>query len=55
LEREGELARFDRVFNRVGAGLGAVVVVQGAAGIGKSELLAAVGTVRARRRGGLGC
>ena len=43
LEREGELARFDRVFNRVGARLGAVVVVQGAAGIGKSELLAALG------------
>jgi DNA-binding CsgD family transcriptional regulator len=50
LEREGELARFDRVFNRVGAGLGAVVVVQGAAGIGKSELLGAVG-VGAQARG----
>jgi DNA-binding CsgD family transcriptional regulator len=50
LEREGELARFDRVFDRVGAGLGAVVVVQGAAGIGKSELLAAVG-VGAQARG----
>ena len=50
MEREGELARFDRVFDRVGAGLGAVVVVQGAAGIGKSELLAAVG-VGAQARG----
>ena len=43
LEREVELARVDRVFDRVGAGVGAVVVVEGAAGIGKSELLAAVG------------
>ena len=53
LEREGELARFDRVFNRVAAGLGAVVVVQGAAGIGKSELLAAVGAGAQARGFGL--
>ncbi len=50
LEREGELARFDRVFDRVGAGLGAVVVVQGVAGIGKSELLAVV-RARSEERG----
>ena len=50
LEREVALARFDRVFDRVGVGAGAVVVVQGAAGIGKSELLAAVRT-RAQARG----
>ena len=41
LEREVELARVDRLFDRVGAA-GAVVVVEGVAGIGKSELLAAV-------------
>jgi predicted ATPase len=43
LEREAELARVDRAFDRAGAGMGAVGVVQGPAGIGKSELLAAVG------------
>jgi DNA-binding CsgD family transcriptional regulator len=32
----------DRVFDRVGAGVGAAVVVEGVAGVGKSELLAAV-------------
>ncbi|MGO9750905.1 MAG: AAA family ATPase, partial [Solirubrobacteraceae bacterium] len=42
MEREVELERVGRVFDRVGAGVGAVVVVQGPAGIGKSELLAAV-------------
>ena len=42
LEREAELARIERVFGRVDAGAGAVVVVEGPAGIGKSELLAAV-------------
>ena len=41
LEREVELARVDRLFDRVGAA-GVVVVVEGVAGIGKSELLAAV-------------
>jgi len=41
LEREAELARVDRVFDQVAAGVGAVVVVGGPAGIGKSELLAA--------------
>ena len=42
LEREAELARVDRVLHRVGAGAGGVVIVEGPAGIGKSELLAAV-------------
>jgi DNA-binding CsgD family transcriptional regulator len=42
LEREAELGRVDRVFHRVGAGAGGVVIVEGPAGIGKSELLAAV-------------
>ena len=41
LEREVELAHVDRVFDQVAAGVGAVVVVEGPAGIGKSELLAA--------------
>ena len=39
--------------DRVGAGLGAVVVVRGAAGIGKSELLAAVGAGAQARGFGL--
>jgi tetratricopeptide (TPR) repeat protein len=43
LERERELARVERVFDRLGAGVGAAAVVEGPAGIGKSELLAAVG------------
>ena len=43
LEREVELARVDRVLDRVGAGVGAVGVVEGVAGIGKSEFLAALG------------
>ena len=42
LERDGELARVDHLFSRLGARKGAVVVVEGPAGIGKSELLAAV-------------
>ncbi|MGO9957197.1 MAG: helix-turn-helix transcriptional regulator [Solirubrobacteraceae bacterium] len=50
LEREAELARVDRVFDQVSSGTGAVVVVGGPAGIGKSELLAAVGA-GARARG----
>ena len=50
LEREVELARVDGLLDRVGAGLGAVVVVEGPAGIGKSELLAAV-RGRAQARG----
>ncbi len=41
LEREVALAHVDRVFGQVAAGVGAVVVVEGPAGIGKSELLAA--------------
>ena len=42
LKREAELARVDRLFDRMGAGAGAVVVVEGPAGIGKSELVAMV-------------
>ncbi len=53
LEREAELARVERVFERVRAGVGAVVVVQGAAGIGKSELLAAIGAGAQARGFGL--
>jgi DNA-binding CsgD family transcriptional regulator len=45
LERELELARLDGALGSLGDGAGAVVVVQGPAGIGKSELLAV-----ARRR-----
>ena len=43
LERERELARVGRLFGRISAGSGSVVVVEGPAGIGKSELLAAAG------------
>ena len=50
LEREAELARVERMFERVRAGVGAVVVVEGPAGMGKSELLAAAGA-GARARG----
>jgi predicted ATPase len=50
LDREAEVARVDRVLDRVAAGVGAVVVVEGPVGIGKSELLAAV-RERARARG----
>jgi predicted ATPase len=54
VEREAELARVDRVFDRVGAGAGGVVIVEGPAGIGKSELLAAVrANAQARGFGGL--
>jgi tetratricopeptide (TPR) repeat protein len=48
-ERETELVRVERVFDRVGAGVGSVVVVEGPAGIGKSELLGAVGANAAAR------
>ena len=43
LERDAELMVVDRALERVRAGVGALVVVEGPAGIGKSELLAAVG------------
>ena len=43
MEREVELARVDRVIDQVSSGVGAVVVVEGPAGIGKSALSAAVG------------
>ena len=42
LEREHELARIDHLLDRAYDGAGWVAVVEGAAGIGKSELLAAV-------------
>ena len=41
-EREGELARVDVVLERASSGAGAVLVLEGPAGIGKSELLAAI-------------
>ncbi len=41
-EREDELARIDGLLEQTGSGLGAVVVVQGAAGIGKTALLTEV-------------
>ena len=41
-EREVELAAADRALDRVAGGTGAVLVLSGPAGIGKSELLAAV-------------
>jgi len=49
-EREAELARVGGLLDEASHGAGAVVVVEGPAGIGKSELLAAVGAV-ARARG----
>ena len=42
LERGIELARVDGLLEQASNGVGAVVVVEGVAGIGKSELLAAV-------------
>jgi DNA-binding CsgD family transcriptional regulator len=44
LERDAELTVVDRALERVRAGLGTVLVVEGPAGIGKSGLLAAVGS-----------
>jgi tetratricopeptide (TPR) repeat protein len=49
VEREAQLARVNRLFDRVDGGGGGVVVVEGAAGIGKSELLAAVGAAARAR------
>lgn len=49
LERDAELARADRGFDRLGGGVGSAVVVEGPAGIGKSELLAAVGAAAQAR------
>jgi ABC-type cobalamin transport system ATPase subunit len=49
-EREAELARVGGLLDGVSRGAGAVAVVEGPAGIGKSGLLAAVGAV-ARARG----
>jgi DNA-binding CsgD family transcriptional regulator len=48
-EREREMARADRELDRVGGGVGSVVVVEGPAGIGKTEVLAVVRD-RARAR-----
>ena len=50
LERDAALARVDGAFDQLAAGMGSVVVVEGVAGIGKTELLAAVGA-GARARG----
>lgn len=50
VERDCELAHVDHLFDRVEAEKGAVVVVQGPAGIGKSEFLVAVGA-EAQARG----
>ena len=49
-EREAQLARVDGLIEQTGSGLGGVVVVQGAAGIGKTALLAEV-QERAETRG----
>jgi len=55
LERDAELGHVDHLLDRVGAGVGAVAVVEGPAGIGKSKLLGAVvGNARARGFGVLG-
>jgi len=43
VEREAEIARVYRAFDRVRTRVGALMVVEGPVGIGKSELLAAVG------------
>ena len=50
MDREAELARIDRLLDQASNGVGAVVVVEGAAGIGKSEFLAAL-RARAHARG----
>ncbi len=52
-ERERELAAVQELLDRAGAGNGAVLVVEGAAGIGKSELLAAVSEIALEHRFGL--
>ena len=53
LEREVELARVDGLLDEVSSGVGSLVVVEGVAGIGKSELLAAVGANAGARRFGV--
>src|SRR6202041_2078271 len=50
LERAAELSRIESLFDAASRGSGAVAVVEGAPGIGKSELLAAVSR-RAEGRG----
>jgi DNA-binding CsgD family transcriptional regulator len=50
VERDSELARVERLLDQAGQGNGAVAVIEGPAGIGKSELLAAVRT-RTKSRG----
>jgi DNA-binding CsgD family transcriptional regulator len=49
LEREAELALANRLLGRAVAGTGAVVVVEGPPGIGKSELLSAMREAAGRR------
>jgi predicted ATPase len=43
LERDAELERIGRMFDRLASGVGSAVVVEGPAGIGKSAVLAAAG------------
>ncbi len=49
LERDAELTSFGEVFEGADGGSGAVVVVEGQAGIGKSRLLGAARELAARR------
>jgi DNA-binding CsgD family transcriptional regulator len=60
LERDAELMLVDRAFERAGAGVGSVIVVEGPAGIGKTRLVeevartavaAGMGVLRARGSG----
>jgi DNA-binding CsgD family transcriptional regulator len=50
LERDGELGTIDALIGRVASGQGALLVIEGAAGIGKTQLLAAA-RERARAAG----
>ena len=50
VERGGELARVERLLDQASDGVGAVTIVEGPAGIGKTELLAAA-RARAQARG----
>ena len=50
LDRDLELEQLDRLIERAGAGSGGTVVIEGPAGIGKTELLGAL-AARAQQRG----
>ena len=54
LERESEFEQLDRSIERAAAGEGSVVAIEGAAGIGKTEL-AALRAVRARETPACAC